>query len=261
MLSPSVSANMLLTVKGGHGGNQVQSVNEVEGPGGGGGGGYIESNSNSLFLQIAGGDNGITFSNLVTAFPSNGATQGAKGQFTQTTYSFITYNVNSIVTASVNSPVCKGETFTLTSTGPNNAAFNWAGPSGFSAGSPTVTIINTTSASAGVYTLSMAPEGCAAIMITVNAAFGSCVGIDNLEATQVEASIFPTPAQDFVTIALPNSGRASVSFYDMRGTLCEKQAIESAITRINLQQFESGLYTIVLTLEDGDMIIHKLIIE
>lgn len=261
VLSPSVSANMLLTVKGGHGGNQVQSVNEVEGPGGGGGGGYIESNANSLFMQIGGGDNGITFSNLMTAFPSNGATQGAKGQFTQTTYSFVNYNVNSIVTASINSPICKGETFTLTSTGPSNAAFNWSGPAGFSAGSQTVTIVNTTSASAGVYTLSMAPEGCADIKVTVNAAFGSCVGLEKYKDELSEILVYPTPAKNQVTIVYSGAYTASASIIDGTGKQCIVKELDSNETIIDISTLAAGIYNLRITLPEGNSALRRIIVE
>lgn len=83
---------LTLSATGGNGGNealsfgQFASGNEADGPGGGGGGGMIAFTSGSPVQTVSGGANGIVTvistyptTNIVSAFPPNGATGGASG--------------------------------------------------------------------------------------------------------------------------------------------------------------------------------------
>ncbi len=80
---------LTLAANGGKGGDQLSVVyqdkpypQEAMGPGGGGGGGFIAVATGSGGLAAAtvnGGLNGITFSDAMTAFPPNGASQGYPG--------------------------------------------------------------------------------------------------------------------------------------------------------------------------------------
>lgn len=81
-----------LAANGGAGGNQVPTASpnlyEVEGPGGGGGGGYVATggyvSAVTVSRQANGGTAGTTANAPLTAFPPNGATNGATGQATAT---------------------------------------------------------------------------------------------------------------------------------------------------------------------------------
>lgn len=247
VLSPSISATQTLSVKGGHGGSQFISSTEAQGPGGGGGAGYIVSTTGSLFLNTSGGDNGQTYSPMMTGFPSNGATHGAKGEFTTTPYSFIAYNVNSIVTAAINSPICRGETFSLSANGPSNVVYTWAGPNNFSSGAQNPQVVNTTSASSGVYTLAIASEGCTAIKITVNAAFALCNGLEESYNSKLAINIWPSPANESITILSNSAQLAELKIYDAKGVLCLTNKLGANAATLDLRAYSNGLYTLIIT--------------
>ncbi|MFO0576089.1 MAG: DUF11 domain-containing protein [Polyangia bacterium] len=66
---------------GGPGGAQQGATATASGPGGGGGGGFIAAPQGvTITQQVAGGAGGSTASADLTAFPRNGATDGAAGQ-------------------------------------------------------------------------------------------------------------------------------------------------------------------------------------
>ncbi|MES1221664.1 MAG: T9SS type A sorting domain-containing protein, partial [Bacteroidota bacterium] len=75
-----------LQANGGKGGDQLTLSGEAEGPGGGGSGGYIGTTSTSVSRQVNGGDNGVSYSAMVTEFLPNGATQGAAGTIAGKTF-------------------------------------------------------------------------------------------------------------------------------------------------------------------------------
>lgn len=108
---------VVLTAKGGNGGNQVLTrgpfyfgaMNEGEGPGGGGGGGYVALTSGSLTQIADGGLNGTTNSDGLTEFPPNGATKGDAGLINQ-----IISAIDTISAANVT--ICSGDSALLTAT-------------------------------------------------------------------------------------------------------------------------------------------------
>lgn len=108
---------IVLTAKGGNGGNQVLTrgpfyfgaMNEAEGPGGGGGGGYVALTSGSVTQIADGGSNGTTNSDGLTEFPPNGATKGDAGLINQ-----IIATIDTISTANVT--ICSGDSALLIAT-------------------------------------------------------------------------------------------------------------------------------------------------
>lgn len=71
-----------------------------------------------------------------------------------------------------NSPVCTGNTITLTASGVTGAVFNWTGPNSYTATGQTVNINNASSANAGSYFVTQTVSGCtspaAVTNVTVN---------------------------------------------------------------------------------------------
>ena len=112
--TPSI-AGLVLTAKGGKGGNQILTagsfyfgaMNEAEGPGGGGGGGYIALSSGSVTQIADGGSSGTTNSDGLTEFPPNGATQGDAGLINQIIQGTDTISVTNVT-------ICAGDSATLT---------------------------------------------------------------------------------------------------------------------------------------------------
>ncbi|MCW5898731.1 MAG: PKD domain-containing protein [Flavobacteriales bacterium] len=62
---------------------------------------------------------------------------------------------------SSNSPVCAGQTISLSVATVPGVTYNWTGPNGFTSNQPSVTIPNATTANAGVYTVTPVSSGCA----------------------------------------------------------------------------------------------------
>jgi uncharacterized repeat protein (TIGR01451 family) len=85
----TLTGSLSISANGGGGGSQLvlnpnmtPLTTEAEGPGGGGGGGFIAVPAgipNTIIQSATGGRGGITDSDLVTPFPSNGATDGKAG--------------------------------------------------------------------------------------------------------------------------------------------------------------------------------------
>ncbi|MDO9185723.1 MAG: PKD domain-containing protein [Bacteroidia bacterium] len=108
---------IVLTAKGGNGGNQVLTrgpfyfgaMNEGEGPGGGGGGGYVALTSGAATQIADGGLNGTTNSDGLTEFPPNGATKGDAGLVNQTISAIDTISAANIT-------ICSGDSALLIAT-------------------------------------------------------------------------------------------------------------------------------------------------
>ncbi|MDX1973531.1 MAG: hypothetical protein SFY68_13455 [Candidatus Sumerlaeia bacterium] len=84
----NIASTISVQANGGNGGNQVWDNTlltdpEVEGPGGGGGGGYIALSGGAPTRTANGGSAGTTNKTFMSAFPVNGATNGATGQATE----------------------------------------------------------------------------------------------------------------------------------------------------------------------------------
>ena len=128
LINTSGINGLVLTAKGGNGGNQLLTrgslyfgaMNEAEGPGGGGGGGYIAFTSGSVVQFADGGKNGTTNSDGLTEFPPNGATKGDAGLINQTILT-----LNTITAANVS--ICSGDSAMLTATinGSTPATITW----------------------------------------------------------------------------------------------------------------------------------------
>lgn len=167
LVSGFISTTQTVTAIGGRGGNQIISASEFEGPGGGGSGGYIAATFGPLTTNVSGGANGTTNSSLMAAFPSNGATAAASGQFLINAIPFIAYNPNSILNVSSNSPLCAGNTLSLTVGTLSGAVYSWAGPNGFSSIQQNPVIPNVQTTAGGTYSLAVAVAGCSNLATTI----------------------------------------------------------------------------------------------
>ncbi len=73
-----------------------------------------------------------------------------------------------VLTIGANSPLCSGQTLSLTSSSAAGATFNWSGPNGFSSTLQNPTIANTTTLASGVYSVIASVSGCASATGTVS---------------------------------------------------------------------------------------------
>ncbi len=69
--------------------------------------------------------------------------------------------------SSTDTTLCEGETFAL-STSTNASAYMWSGPNGFSSTSQNPPVITASTATAGIYTLSVTVNGCGSADTTIN---------------------------------------------------------------------------------------------
>ncbi|MBK9763019.1 MAG: PKD domain-containing protein [Flavobacteriales bacterium] len=76
-------------------------------------------------------------------------------------------NIPGIPVISSNSPVCAGNTLSLTAEAIAGASFSWTGPNGFASNMPAVTIPGASAANAGTYTVVAMFNGCAGPPATV----------------------------------------------------------------------------------------------
>ncbi|SOE23843.1 hypothetical protein SAMN06298216_4221 [Spirosomataceae bacterium TFI 002] len=124
------------------------------------------------------GPNSFTAS---TATPTiSNATTTASGTYTVTVTSaascvktattLVTVNPLPNPTASSNSPICSGQTLSLTASG--GATYSWIGPNGFTSNTTSASIVNTSTAANGTYTVTVTSNlGCSAIStvtVTIN---------------------------------------------------------------------------------------------
>jgi gliding motility-associated-like protein len=108
------TSGLVLSAEGAKGGDQrltsgslyFGEKNEAEGPGGGGGGGYIALSAGNPVQLVNGGRNGVTNSDGMTEFPSNGATKGGTGLSNQSLPLLDSLYINAVT-------ICAGDSLAL----------------------------------------------------------------------------------------------------------------------------------------------------
>jgi len=73
-----------------------------------------------------------------------------------------------VLTIGANSPLCSGQTLSLTSTSTVGATFSWSGPNSFTSTLQNPTIVGTTTLASGVYSVNATIGGCASATNTIN---------------------------------------------------------------------------------------------
>ncbi len=247
----SLVPTQIIRANGGDGGNQLTpnpvpngNPNESEGPGGGGGGGFIAMSSNAVVPQVLGGLNGTSLSNpLANRMTSNGATQGAIGQTTTVSLSFVQFlPIVSTFTAGSNSPVCAGATLSLTTNLPG--PYSWLGPNSFTSNVQNPTISNVSPAASGVYFINLG--GCFS-GFSVSVFPVPSVTITNLTGSQSITCISPT-----VDLTVSTNYPGTLNFLWTSNTFTANTAtitVVSANTLITLSAFDpqSGCATSATT--------------
>jgi hypothetical protein len=61
----------------------------------------------------------------------------------------------------------------------------------------------------------------------------------------VEMSVYPSPAKDYVDVALTSANNTRIAVYNMSGKLVKSMTVNSLQTRIDVADLPSGIYTIV----------------
>ena len=98
----------------------------------------------------------------------------ASGSDTKNKLAYITVNaVPSAPVAGSNSPVCAGNTLSLTASN-TGTTYNWTGPNSFSSASQNPTIAAVTTAADGTYSVTATSNGCTSTVATTSVAITSC---------------------------------------------------------------------------------------
>lgn len=80
--------------------------------------------------------------------------------------------------------------------------------------------------------------------------FNLLTGIDEIPAID-RMSIYPNPAQDFITAELPtNIGQAQLSIYNLTGQLISKNQITQPSQQVSTAELSNGMYIFVIQTED-----------
>lgn len=76
---------------------------------------------------------------------------------------------------------------------------------------------------------------------------------------KAELTIYPTPAESYITISLPNSTYTSLTIINTTGQIVGTQTISSEIEQINVDNLKAGVYFIRVENEDGDVLTKRFI--
>ncbi len=87
---------------------------------------------------------------------------------------------------------------------------------------------------------------------------GSGVGVHKLQ--QIDFSVFPNPATDYVFLTFPKVVQAYFRIMDANGKLIKSESFSGDRKRINIEDLESGLYFIEIQSEEG-RVIKKLVVN
>ncbi len=192
------------------------------------------------------GPNGFTSSaqnpNILNATTANGGnytlTVTATNGCTATSVVSVTVG-NIAVSASTNSPVCKGNTLNLSASG--GGTYAWSGPSGFtsSAQNPSIAAINTPQT--GIYTVTVTAAG--------NACTATATTIATMNTPTASASNSgPVCQGNNVTITAASNGTPST--YAWSGPNSYTANIQTN-TINNAQSVNAGVYTVTVTNSAG----------
>lgn len=103
------------------------------------------------YLYIAGSTQAVT--NISTTGTHQTSFGGGMGDGFVVRFQVSSVTTPLTVSISSNSPICAGDTLTLTATAPNGTTYQWAGPGGFTANGNPAVVYSATLSNAGTYTV------------------------------------------------------------------------------------------------------------
>jgi hypothetical protein len=246
--TPSVALTQNIQATGGNGGNQMALTSpgnpfaESEGPGGGGGGGFVALPFNAPLAQVTGGQNGISLSGAVTEMISNGATQGATGEITNVTLTFISYSPtntpNSVISInSTNSIVCYGNGAILSVPIPGN--YIWQPGNINSNQIVAAPAISTVYSVSGTNIYGCKVEG------TYSLTVSECVGLNTSVSEEEMISIFPNPTDGLITLRVKEHLDCEILIVNLLGETrirFEKGDLKESQFTLDLNELPKGFY-------------------
>jgi len=128
---------------------------------------------------------------------------------TSTSSTTVTVNAGPTTTAGSNTPVCSGNTINLTATNASGATYSWSGPGGFTSTSQNPTRPSSSTAMAGIYTVTVTASGCSStstVSVVVNATPAIPIITSNSPLCVGQTLTLNTPAVTGGTYAWSNQG-------------------------------------------------------
>jgi PKD repeat protein len=214
------------------------------------------SGSNAFLLTSATNTNTLTYTHALT----NNAIYYYYLKITQTDgdliyTSPIWYKRNDAITlyppvasfTTVSTNTACAHTFTLTDNSTNTpSAWSWympgATPSTSSLQNPVITY---TSSGVKNITLITTNASGSSTAITKTITINTCTGIEELTSEQI--SIYPNPANDYITISIDNSIEfATISLIDVLGKEIMSRNVTQSTSQLNLSGISNGIYSLKL---------------
>jgi len=82
-----------------------------------------------------------------------------------------------------------------------------------------------------------------------------------IETNSYEISLFPNPAKDYVNIELSKTDNYLIRIFDNAGRMIYQKTIKNNTLNISLTDYPSGIYTISVSNNKGDLFNTKLVVE
>jgi len=140
-------------------------------------------------------------------------------------------------TVSSNSPVCEGSGLNLTASSIVGAGYSWTGPNGFSSSLQNPSIINSTTAASGIYSVTATVNGCTGVAGTI------VTTVNPIPASPVVTNNSPLCEGSALSLTASNITGASYSWNGPNGFISTSQ--NPNIT--NVSAAHSGTYSVTVT--------------
>lgn len=181
---------------------------------------------------------------------------GSNGVCTRTAAATVSVNMTpTVIAVGGPNPLCAGQSATLNATaiGPL-LTYSWS-----SGGTGPTTVVSPTTST--VYTVTgTSPAGCTGftlVPITVNV----CTGVESVTKNN-SINVYPNPNNgEFTVNASSLTAVNTIEIYNSLGALIHKTEIKDAVTKINVQEFPSGIYHIRLMSGNKQVYKNKIIKE
>jgi hypothetical protein len=151
----------------------------------------------------------------------------------------------SIIISSASATICSGQSTTLTTTGAPTFTWNTGSNASSIVVSPTVSTIYSASGTG--------TTGCSSTKsFTQNVV--SCAGIKGNEIDGVDVVVFPNPTSGVFNITLPIDLNATITVYNMVGSLIYSYNVIDSKTEIDMRKESNGIYFVRITTSNGSLI-------
>jgi len=162
--------------------------------------------------------------------------------------------LDQVMATTPNTTICKGESATITASGATT--YSWSNSSTATGATQVVTPIQTTT-----YTITnVAGTNCFINSATIQLKVNDCTGITTLSAADFNVNVYPNPSNGETSIIINtiNAGKAGVSVINTLGQVVYKKQTDltagTNTLQIDVKEFASGLYNVVIDTENGSTV-------